>query len=220
MPDPTTPAGRLDFQQQLREIWEDPQIRRLARRRAGNPDIAEDALQETYYAVARVADPSRIEDLRKYFCRALIHEVYRLLGQLGAVLVDDFAALAEARQAKAREQLPAPVEEVACADLQARTWLERFAAQREILIGKVPGRSPDPARYRAVIVAAAGQLLISMARRDVSDADFCESLRAAYPEWFAEPGCGTANAHQRFTRARADVRSVLQRIMARDELSP
>ena len=47
--------------------------------------MAEDALQETFYLLAKISQPQHIDDLRKYFCKVLIHSVYRLRGQLGAV---------------------------------------------------------------------------------------------------------------------------------------
>ena len=54
----TTPAGQSDYLQQLVTIREDPQVKDLARRRAGDPDVAQDALQETYYAMACIVDCS------------------------------------------------------------------------------------------------------------------------------------------------------------------
>ena len=55
---------------------------------------------------------------------------------------------------------------------------------------------------------------------DVSDADSNSELIAAYPEWFAEPGCAENARHQRFCRARADVRHLLSTIVSRDDLYP
>ena len=94
----TTPDGRTGFQQELLAIREDPKVRSLALRRAGDPELAEDALQEAYCAVAGLKNPQRIEDLRAYFCRVLINEVYHLRGQLRATLVEDFESLVEVRQ--------------------------------------------------------------------------------------------------------------------------
>lgn len=72
----------------------DPGIRSLAVRRAGDPDLALDALMQTVCVVARVQDLQAIKDLRACFCRTLINQVYRLRGQL-----------ATARPALAREVL-------------------------------------------------------------------------------------------------------------------
>jgi len=78
-----TPDGEPDFQQELLTIWKDPQIFRVALRHAGDADLAEDGLQETFYAVARVTDPQRIENLRAFFCTVLIRKIYHLRGVLG-----------------------------------------------------------------------------------------------------------------------------------------
>src|SRR5438874_1715960 len=87
------------FQEILLTVVRDPQIRKLALRLAGDPDLAEDALQEAYYGVSRVRNPEQIEDLRAYFCRALINTTHRLQGKLReAALVEDFERLAEVRQ--------------------------------------------------------------------------------------------------------------------------
>ena len=93
----TSPHGQPDFQQELAEIRKDPDVTRLARRRAGDPDLAEDALQETYCAVARKG-PAGIRDLRAYFCQVLIREVNHLRCHPKAALIDDFESLADARQ--------------------------------------------------------------------------------------------------------------------------
>jgi hypothetical protein len=99
-----------------------------------------------------------------------------------------------------------------------QTWLERISAQHADLEAEVAGRSRRPDRYRSVVVAIAGQVLCAVLSGDVSDADFDESLRTAYPEWFAEEGAEPDNLYQRFSRARADVRAVLKIIISRDEL--
>lgn len=51
---------------------------RLARVRAGDLELAEDALQQAYYLMARIEDPSGIEDPRAYFCRVLIRVIHDL----------------------------------------------------------------------------------------------------------------------------------------------
>lgn len=214
-----TPAGRQDYLQRLLVIAEDAQVRRFALARAGDLDLAEDALQQTYDTMARVKDPSRIADLKGYFYRVLIRAIYAQRGQLGATLLDDFTGLADADQGKTSGRaIPRPVDETVATDLLARGWLSRFLAERASLTAAVPGRSADPGRYRELIASVAERILRSIVAGDVCDADRNQALRVAYPEWFAECGVPVANAHQRFSRARADVRRLLQAIVSRDDL--
>ena len=103
--------------------------------------------------------------------------------------------------------------------LMARqAWLERFAAQCADLRKAVPERSADPDRYRDVIVVVTGQVLRAIVCEDYSPADCNQALRAAYPDWFGPEACAAGNGHQRFSRARADIRSLLRSIIGRDEL--
>ena len=69
-------GGRSDYLEQLAAIREDPKVKKLARGRAGDPELAEDALQEAYYAVARLEDLEHIEDLRAYYCRVLLRTIH------------------------------------------------------------------------------------------------------------------------------------------------
>ena len=181
-----------------------------------------DALQAAYCAVTQVTDPTTIRNLRAYFCQVLTREIYRLLGQLGATLVADFTSVADARQGRSGGQLsvPQPVAETVSTRLLTEAWLEPFAARREELTASIPGRSPDPGRYRAMIVTVAERVLRTIITGDISDADYNAALRAAYRDWFAEPGCNDNACHQRFRRARADVRELLRTIINRDDLNP
>ena len=217
--DTTTPSGRQDYYRQLLAIREDPQVKSLARMRARDPELAEDALQQTYDAMARIKDPGRIEDPKAYFCRVLLRTINALRGQLGAVLPDDFAALADARSGRTYDEaLPRPLDEMVTAGLLARDWLERLAVNRRILAAGVPSRSPDPRRYGELIVGVAERVLRSIITADVCDADSNAALRASYPEWFAPDGGTAGNAQQRLSRARADVRSLLRAIISREDL--
>ena len=73
--------------------------------------------------MARIRDPSGIQDLRAYFCRVLIRVIYALRGQLGAILPDDLTALADTGQGQARDWAPPrPVDELAAESLDARGW--------------------------------------------------------------------------------------------------
>jgi hypothetical protein len=97
-------------------------------------------------------------------------------------------------------------------------WCGRLAARREGLRAAVPARSTDPERYADLILVIAERRLRACIAGDDSQADSNEALRAAYPEWFAEPGCRPNTCDQRFSRARADVRDVLKAVVTRDEL--
>jgi DNA-directed RNA polymerase specialized sigma24 family protein len=206
----TSPGDRRDFLLRLLAIREDPQVINIARWRAGDPDIAEDVLQEAFYAIAKMKDPEKIGNLRAYFIQVLTHEIYHLRGQLkAATLVDDLTGQADAR--------PAFVDAV-IRELLTQKWRERFAARRAHLIQAVPGHSRDQGRYRNVIVTVAEEVLIALVNREVSNADKDSLLCAAYPEWFADRRCSVDNAQQRLSRARADINSVLRIVVDRTDL--
>ncbi len=171
--------------------------------------------------MARIKDPGEIEDLKAYFCRVLVRVIISLRGQLGAILPADFAGLADACQGKVGGRaLQCPVDETVATHLLAHDWLERFKAERESLTAAVPGRSPDPFRYRELVASVAEKVLRSIITADVCDADGNPALCATYPEWFADDGGTAGNTHQRFSRARADVRCLLRAIVNRDDLYP
>jgi hypothetical protein len=207
--------------QQLAEIREDPRIKGLALRHAGHPALAGDALQSAYYAVARLENLDQIKNLRAYFCKVLIREVHRERSQLGAALIDDFARVMETHQddVGCHPTAPPSVDDAVCTSLQARVWLERFAARRDRLRADVPARSDDPGRYRAVVCDAARQVLGDGINGEPSDADSNDAFRAAYPEYFAQPDASADLLHQRFRRAREDVKALLQAVVSRDELT-
>lgn len=217
----TSPEGRSDLERQLLEIRHDPQVRRLAERRAGSPGLAEDALQEAYYIVFKLKDGEKIGNLRAYFCRVLCRRADELRGQLATHPADDVVDLADLQHDMLVGQQPAPpVDEEVSQRVLAAMWFKRFAARRADLVRNVPRRSPDPGRYRNLIIAVAEQALRLMISGDISDADSKRSLSAAYPEWFAAEGCALRVRNQRFSRARADVTGVLRLVVRRVEILP
>ena len=208
--------------QRLAAIRENPRIQGFALRKAGHPDLAEDALQTAFCAMAQLEDLEQIRDLRAYFCTVLIREVHRARGQLGAELAGDFDRVAEAHQdasgSRCHPVPPPPADEAACRSVQGQIWLERFAARRDYLRAAIPARSNDADRYRSVVVTAAEHVLRDGSIGDVSDADSNDAFRTAFAEYFDQPGAALNTLHQRFRRARADVRALLQGVVNRDEL--
>lgn len=206
---------------QLAEILEDSRTKGWALWHAGHLALVGDALQNTYYTLARLEHLGQIVNLRAYVYKVLLREIGRERNQLGAALVGDFARVAEAHQdiAGGRPASPPAVDDAACASLQAQVWLERFAAQRECLRDAVPARSDDPARYRAVICDAAEQVLRDGINGEPSEADTNPALRAAYPEYFGQPEASPNTLHQRFRRAREDVKALLRSVVHRSELT-
>lgn len=208
-----------DFQHELLTIREDFEVRRLALRRAKNPEVAEDALQSAYSAVLRVAHPGAIGNLRAYYCRVLINEICCELGQLRAAALDDLTELADMRQGRQGSSSPAPrafSEEVTIRQL-GQGWLGAFTASGGELVARVPRRSPDPTRYQRLIVKVAEYMLRAILRED-ADADINAMLRGGYAEWFAAPNSPANTRGQRLLRARTDVCALLQTIIERGDL--
>ena len=134
--------------------------------------------------------------------------------------MEDFTSVADAhQQADTALSVSRPVDEMVSTHLLAEAWLERFATRRRELADRVPGRSPDPCRYREVIVVGAEQVLRDGVNGEPSDADSNDAFRAAYPEYFDQPSASPNTLHQRFRRAREDVKALLQTVVSRDELS-
>lgn len=209
------------FHDEVCQIREDLDIWRLAVRRAGSFDLAEDALQDTFYAVARVRDPERIENLRAFFCRALIRQIAHLRGQLGPLPVEDpeAAISRHPRNGACGSAAGAAVDDDVIWHLRAEEWQERLRVRRRQIWAAVPERSGKPGCYRAVIVAVAEEILRASCDGQVTPADFDLALHNAYPQWFAETGSAQDTRYQRLSRARRDVREVLKAVVSRDELS-
>ncbi len=221
MPSTTTPAGWPEFHEELRKIREDPQLMGFALAYAGqDPDLAQDGLDDAFWSLERVRHPELIRNLRAVVYRAVRNAINRQRNQLGAILVEDFGAVAERHQDEpgCHPLPPRSLDEKVSLYLLAQTWLEQFTTRRAELIIQVPGRSPDGARYRNVIAVSAEWLLLAIISGDICDADYNPALCAAYPEYFAEPDAAENTLHQRYSRARGDVRSLLQSIIDRDDL--
>jgi DNA-directed RNA polymerase specialized sigma24 family protein len=207
--DPT--GGLTDAHQRLVQVWADPQIKRLAQRHARDPQLADDALQSTYYALARLKHLDQIENMRAYFCRVLVQQVHRERAQLGAALFEDFASVTEVRGGTADSGFAsAALEDAVCSSVQVWTWHKRLICEREELTAVVPARSDEPSRYRAVIYDIVEQILCAGINGEPSEADKNDALRVAYPEYFDEAGASRDTCHQRFRRARLDVSALLQ----------
>ena len=97
--------------------------------------------------------------------------------------------------------------------------LKRLTDQRDHLLSAIPARSDDPGRYRAVGFDVAEQILRDVLNGEASDADSNEAFRAVYSEYFDQPDAAPNTLHQRFRRARTDVRALLQAVVRRDELT-
>jgi len=216
------PGRSFDLQRRLLEVRHDPQVIGLARRWAGAPDLAEDALQIAYYNVATARHPQRIDNLRAYFVRVLRNEIAALhaqgrkatpLPKLGAALEAGQHATVVCGSARSRS-----LDDLVRTSLLARSVRTRLAARRISLLLAIPARSGDLRRYRAVIYASAEQVLVDSLNGEASDADSNDAFRAAYPGYFAQPDASANLLYQRFRRAREDVRALLQAVVDHDEL--
>jgi hypothetical protein len=205
----------MSFDDDLVRLRHDPEIVRLALRRADSHEAAQDALQETYYNVARVPSES-IRDLRAFYCKALIHEIARPFTRPRDLLVEDAGTPGHTPQ---DSNPSAPSDDEACAALLARTLLTRLTQRHDPLMASVPGRSPDHQRYRTAIAAAAARILRLLLVGHVAPADWNFVLKDEYPQYFDEPQLARDAKDQRLSRARHDVRDLLRKIVKRAELA-
>jgi hypothetical protein len=217
----TVPENWPDFQQDLLAIRQDPAVKSLALRSAKSPEVAEDALQSTYYAIARLANPGAIVNLRAYFCRALRNEINRELRQFGAAATEDCAGLTDKMQDRPGigPAAPRPAVGIVTSNVLGHGWLAALTAPRRAqLRDGVPRRSPDPDRYQEVIVSVAEHVLRTILG-DRADPDWNAALTARYPGWFAEPGRAASTRDQRLLRARTDICALMRGIIDRGDLN-
>ena len=205
----------------LAELVEDAAIRRLAQRRAGSRELAEDALQDTFRAVAQTQHPEAIEDLRAFFCKSLIRAINRQLTLSAPVPAGDIGAIADSRQglSSSGASPPAPVESEAYLRLLAEIALARLERDRAELMAMVPARSGDPRRYQYTIIEATGTILRLLFAGPVTTADWNAVLRSQCPQWCGEPGLASDAMYQRLSRARADVKFLLRAILPRERFA-
>ena len=196
--------------EELAAIAGDPGMRRLAWRLAG--DMAEDLLQETWYAMARSAPLASIENPRGYFYRTMVN-TWRHMGQELARHgwpTDD-------PDTAAGPSLSMPsAEDTALARLDAAARRGRLRHGRAELWLMIPAYSADPYRYREVILATAEEA--AAGDGPVTRTELNEALVAAYPEWFGEPGVKPGTLQQRRCRARMAVWRLLAMVLGPEDL--
>ena len=211
---------------ELSRLRNDAGLLRLALRYAdGDRDLAEDALQETCWAILRVKDPRRIDNLEAYFRTVLKRAVAEQRGHIrrAPVPVDNMEALTgevDHGTVTPDPEPPRAVDVQAVSNVLAAAWLARMRRERQQLRALLPDSSTDPERYRDVVMARSEEILRSAVAGSVSWADCNDALRAAYSAWFAEPGCKQNTMDRRLSRARDDVRAVLKAVVVPSELRP
>lgn len=211
----------MAFHDDLAKLVADPAIRALAIRRARSRELAEDALHDTFYAVAKTGNPEAIEDLRAFFCKSLIRTINRRFSLSEPIPTEDISATADGFQDFSPSGIssPAAVEDEAQLHILAEAVLTRLDRERAELMAMVPARSDDPHRYRSTIVDAAGTILRLLLRGPVTTADWNAVLGAEYLQWCNDSGLARDALYQRLSRARADVQALLQAILPRDWLT-
>jgi hypothetical protein len=196
------PAGLYD---ELNVIRADAVMRRHAQRLAG--DLAEDLLQQTWYTVARaIAHGLPIRNLRAYWYRVMVHDAARMgqdIARQGIVAEDPVAAAGPRRL----DLAAASAEEDALRRLLGSGRRALLHRRRAELRQGIPAASPDPGRYRDIILGLAERVLAGDGPE--TRAELNDALITAYPEWFAGPAIADAARYQRRRRGREDVGRVL-----------
>lgn len=215
------PNPEGEFLSDLSKLVADPAIRSLALRRAQSRELAEDAMQETFYAVAQMRDHGSIQNLRAFFAKSLIRTINRQLTLAAPILVGDIDVIADSGQDPLQSGTSSPdsVAGEAAMRLLAEAAFSRLKRDRDDLMAMIPARSADPRRYRSTILAAAGRILYQLLRGPVTMTDWNAALRSEYPQWCDEPELSSDTAYQRLSRARADVQLLLREILPRDMVS-
>jgi hypothetical protein len=208
----------MGFLDDLAALVEDPAIRRFAERRARNRELAEDALQETYRAVAQTGNPEAIEDLRKFFFKSLIRTINRQLTLATPISTDVIDAIADSGRNSGTPSSDSVADEAQLRIL-AEVAFTRLERDRSGLMAMIPARSDDPHRYRCTILATAWTVLYLLLRGPVTTADWNAALRSEYPQWCDEPGLPSDAMYQRLSRARADVQLLLRVVLPRDRIA-
>lgn len=208
--------------QELARVAADPEMFRLAVRRAGSRELAEDAIQDTVRAIAERKSPDAIENLRGFFYVALIREIDHQLGRPAAIPDADISLTSDRRQSRTSlSAQPAPVEGDAQLRILARRVLAALERERACggLASLIPARSGDPGRYRSAIAWAAKTIFALLVEGYVTAPDWNAILKTAYPQWCDEPGLAPDARDQRLSRARRDVQQLLRTVLSRDELA-
>ncbi len=185
-------SGYSPFIAELVRIRLDPEIVRRARRYAGSQELGDDGLQDAFYILASCRDPAQISNIRAYFWTVARREIGRQLSQVAPV---DPAALTERRE-------PGDVSEMAERQIRSERRLARLRQTRDELLATIPASSPDPIRYRALILSVAEKLLAEALYSGMSKAELNADLRSGYPEWLDPAGCPATTRDKRLSRAR------------------
>jgi DNA-directed RNA polymerase specialized sigma24 family protein len=214
----------MGIHEDLARIAVDPDMLRLAVRRAGSRELAEDALHDTVWAIAQRRSPQAIENLRSFFYVSMIREIDRQLRRPAAVPaanISEISDRAHGRTSPTAVPPPANVDDEAHFRIIAGAVLNRLrsASARDQLMALVPARSEDPCRYRTAIISAAKAMFELLVEGYVTAADWNAILKAAYPPWCDEPGLARAAIDQRLSRARHDVQFLLRSLLSRDQLA-
>lgn len=203
-------AGR----DELATIANDPAMCRHARLLAG--DMAEDLLQETWYALAQARTREPVINVRGYFYRVMANTAARMREEIArqGVLVEDPATAVGPR--RTQELAAMSAESEALARLLAGARRELLHRRRAELRQEIPACSPDPDRYRDVILDVAEAALAEDG--PVSRPEINGALAEAYPEWFDEPDATVATKYQRRHRGRTHAGRVLAAVLGLDSL--